>query len=345
MKHYIIPFFILHKGCPNECVFCDQKKITARESIKPEDIPIEIEKYLETMPRDGARIEVGFFGGTFTALAKEDQASYLDKVQKYVIDGRVHGIRLSTRPDFINEDILDFLKARKVSCIELGVQSMSDKVLVAAKRGHTARDVEKASKMIIDKGFTLGHQIMLGLPLSTEEDEYFTARRAKELGAAEVRIYPVLVIKNTELADMWSNDQYSPLSEAEAIKRAANLIVYFEANDIKVIRCGLHPSEGLLSGSDLLDGPFSPTFRLKVESLIFRRMMEYLFRTVKGNLLEIVFNPQDEAAFFGFGRENLALIKKIGKYKKDEKVKRGSLRAVAKEGAVEVTRKELVNSE
>jgi len=202
-KHYTIPFFILHKGCPHQCVFCDQKKITGRSMIDPRDIPERIEQYLSTMPSSGVHVEVGFFGGTFTGLSRRLQDDLLTPVRKYLDSGQVHGIRLSTRPDFIDKNTLMFLKERGVKCIELGVQSMSDKVLSAIKRGHTAKDSELASEMILREGFVLGHQMMLGLPLSTPMDEYFTARRVVELGASQVRIYPVIVMKGTELAEKW----------------------------------------------------------------------------------------------------------------------------------------------
>ena len=266
--HYTIPFFIPHHGCPHQCVFCNQKRITGFDDVNPEHIIKKVEKYLSTIPETAERIEVGFFGGSFTGLPLNEQENYLKCVQSFWNEKRIHGIRLSTRPDFINEERLDFLKRYNVSRIELGVQSMSDKVLQVSKRGHTAKDVEIASQLIIENEFMLGHQMMIGLPESTWEDEFYTARRIKELGASEVRIYPVLVIKNTELADMYSSGNYMPLDEDTALLRSAKLIEYFKSNNIKVIRCGLHPSEELLNGSGFLAGPFHPSFRQKAEARI-----------------------------------------------------------------------------
>ncbi|MFC1570231.1 elongator complex protein 3 [Candidatus Omnitrophota bacterium] len=260
MKHYTIPFFIPHKGCTHLCIFCDQNKITGEEAPPPESVPEKIEKYLSTMPKEGAHIEVGFFGGSFTGLPVEMQQNYLDAVRSFLKDGRVQGIRLSTRPDLVDEETVSFLKEKGVTCIELGVQSMDDEVLSASKRGHTAEDTEKASRIILAAGIELGHQMMLGLPLSTLETELFTAKRMKELGATQIRIYPALVIKGTRLAELWEKDEYEPLSLEEAAERAAQLIKYFESNNMKVIRCGLHPSEGLVSGEEYLAGPFHPAF-------------------------------------------------------------------------------------
>jgi histone acetyltransferase (RNA polymerase elongator complex component) len=263
MKHYTIPFFIPHKGCPHKCIFCDQRSITGENMPDLSDIPEKIERYLSTMPSRGAHIEVGFFGGTFTGLPLEEQKAFLDPAKMFLDQGRIQGIRLSTRPDLIDEAKVSFLKAHGVTCIELGVQSMSDKVLSAAKRGHTAEDTESASRMILGAGLTLGHQMMLGLPHSGFDEEFYTAKRIRELGASQVRIYPVIVIKGTELADRWSRGEYFPLDEEEAIERSARLIVYLESGKTKVIRCGLHPSEGLISGEEYLAGPFHPAFGQK----------------------------------------------------------------------------------
>ncbi len=309
-KHYTIPFFILHKGCPFKCIFCDQNSITGQDMIKPEDVEKGIEEYLSTIPPSAERIEVGFFGGTFTGLDPELQKEFLRPVQKYIRKGIIKGIRLSTRPDYINKETLKMLKEYSVTCIELGVQSASDKVLLAAKRGHTAEDTERASGMILNEGFILAHQIMLGLPGSNREEEFHAAKRCKELGAKEVRIYPVIVIKDTELADLWREEKYEPLDEEEALYRTAIIMLYLQANDIKVIRCGLHPSEGLIGGSGFLAGPFHPAFRQKAESLIYSFVLEALLR--EQSLIDrISFNPDDEGAFFGFKGKNSGLIKSL----------------------------------
>jgi len=249
------------------------------------------------MKKEDSDIEVGFFGGSFTGLSKEKQKGLLDSVQEYLDEGLVKGIRLSTRPDLIDEEGLDFLKKRGVTCIELGVQSMSDMVLTSSKRGHTRQDVIDASKLIKKMGFTFGYQMMLGLPSSSESDEYMTAKYAFELGAQEARIYPLVVVKGTELANDWLTKRYLPLAEAEAIKRSANILLYLEGNGIKVIRCGLHPSEELVNGETYLDGPFHPAFKQKVESRIFSLMFDYI-REQYPSSENIVLNPEDEAAFF-----------------------------------------------
>ena len=309
-----------------------------------EDIPEKIERYLTAFPVSNAHIEVGFFGGTFTALSIEKQKSFLLPVQKYVKTGAISGIRLSTRPDFINEKKLRFLKEYNVKCIELGVQSMSDKVLSRVKRGYASKDVELACRMVVDNGFLLGFQMMLGLPSSRAEDEYFTAKKAKELGASQVRIYPTLVMKDTLLAGEWREGKYTPLSEKEAISRSAMLLLYFSGKDIKVIRCGLHPSEGLLNGNSFLAGPFHPAFRMKVESRIFGMMLDSFLKNKREDIRQISFNPQDEAALIGYCRENLKRMEKLSKreqdfFTKDITVPRGALGIGGGRKTVLITRK------
>ncbi len=329
--NYIIPFFIIHKGCPYQCVFCDQKSISGREMVSPSDIPARIEEYLSTMPAEGARIEVGFFGGSFTGLNAEAQEKFLIPVQRYIRSGRIRGIRLSTRPDLIDRERLRLLKAYNVVCIELGIQSMSDAVLKAAKRGHTALAAEKASKLILDWGFDLAHQMMVGLPRSTASKEYYTARRIKDMGAAAVRIYPLVVMENTELADEWEKGEYFPLTEDEALERSARLISFFEVNSIKVLRCGLHPSEALMEKKGMLAGPFHESFRSRAESRIFSIMLEKMAsdkRCLGEGIGKVYYNPKDESALMGFGGGNngkMVLISSKGKdlFEKGEDVPRG----------------------
>ncbi len=320
-NHFTIPFFVPHEGCPFTCVFCSQKKISGKpEGARPSDIPAAISRHLATIPAD-SHVEVGFFGGSFTGLSHNRQAAFLKKAAPFLREGVINGIRLSTRPDLIDEERLDLLKKYGVTCIELGVQSMSNKVLAEAKRGHTLRDIEKASGLILHKGFILGHQIMVGLPNSSLQDEVKTAMASIAMRASQVRIYPVVVIKGTELANMWRDGSYAPLDEEEAIRRCARLIPLFERRGVRVIRCGLHPSEGLLSGKDILAGPFHPAFRQKVETTIYRSLFSSHFKKMErmkrtpGDLKKILYNPKDTAYVIGYGRANASYVEKLA-YKK-----------------------------
>ena len=236
----------------------------------PEEAEIiaQIEKYLGGFPQ-GAHIEIGFFGGSFTGVPVDDQKHFLEIAQPYLKSGRIHGIRVSTRPDYISESRLDLLQAYGVTTIELGAQSLDEDVLLKSKRGHSIADVEKAASLIRFYGFTLGLQMMTGLPGDTLEKTLMTAHRIVELGADNTRIYPALVIKNTELEELYLSGQYIPLSIEEAVFRVKQIIPIFEAADITILRIGLHPSEGLLNGDDLVAGPFHPSFRELAETALW----------------------------------------------------------------------------
>ncbi|MBF0493650.1 MAG: radical SAM protein [Candidatus Omnitrophica bacterium] len=296
-------------------MYCDQRAITSQEGISPEDVKPIVEKHLATINRDGAVIEAGFFGGTFTALDKTVQTKFLEPLQEFMANNSISGIRLSTRPDCISEDVLTFLKGYGVKTIELGVQSMSDTVLAAVKRGYTAEDVRRSSESIVRRGFTLVHQMMVGLPESTFDDEYCTVKEAALLGAGEIRIYPTIVVKNTELAKSWEEGKYHPLPEGEAVKRCVKLMLFLNEKNIRVIRCGLHPSENLISHEGYLAGPFHPAFRQKVDSGIFALVMEKILAS-SGEVTSLAINPEDECAFYGYGGSNVAALDKIFSNKK-----------------------------
>jgi len=330
--HYTIPFFIPHEGCPFACIFCSQKRITGKiKSVKPEDMAPQISRYLKTIPQDKAcHIEVGFFGGSFTGIPIKKQKAFLEKTQPLLLEGKIHGIRLSTRPDFISQHILDILKEYGVSCIELGVQSASDRVLKISKRGHTLRAIKKSSALILKNGFRLGHQIMVGLPGSSLADEMATAGISAKCGASDVRIYPLIVIKKTPLAEMFRKGDYIPLTEREAVQRCAKLIRFFEKKGINVIRCGLHPSENLITGKDILAGPFHPAFRQKVDTYIYGDLFQKHFgKKPYLKIKNISFNPEEAGAIIGHKKENIlklqTILKQNVEFRQDDKIPLGKI--------------------
>ena len=313
-KHYIIPFFIPHEGCPFTCIFCSQNKISGKKvSLPPSKIAFCIHEKLKTIPIKNTFVEVAFFGGSFTGLDKNIQLKYLESVRPFLGKGRINGIRVSTRPDYIDKSILNLLKAHGVKRIELGVQSMSDIVLKKIKRGHTFSDVKQASKLILKNGFELGHQIMVGLPGSNQKDEIRTAQKSIQMGVSEVRIYPILVIKGTRLASMWEKGEFVAITESVAIARCAKLIKLFENSSVRIIRLGLHPSEDLLSGSEILAGPFHVAFRQKCETFIYGIIFKTFFAKEKNRLClkQIFYNPIDTAYVIGYQRANAYYVEKI----------------------------------
>jgi len=288
LRHYTIPVFVPEEACPNQCVFCNQHRIAGAECAPSVDeVTRKINAHLLTIPAEG-EVEIGFFGGNFTGIPLKEQQAYLECVQPYIASGRVQGIRLSTRPDYITPGILDFLHQYHVTSIELGAQSLDDEVLILAGRGHTSAQVQEASELIRDKGFNLGLQMMIGLPGDTPEKSILTAKEIIRLGAGCTRIYPTLVIKNTELEQLYQQGKYTPLSLEEAIQGVAAIVPLFMDADVKILRIGLHPSEGLLDRSSLVAGPFEVAFGEMVFSEIWNsKFSNMVFPNGKRNQLII----------------------------------------------------------
>jgi histone acetyltransferase (RNA polymerase elongator complex component) len=305
LKHYTIPIFIPQLACPFRCVFCNQEKITSRAHIPGiDETRNTIDEYLSTFPKGNKHIEIGFFGGNFTGLPLEEQEKYLKVAKPYLESGIVKGLRLSTRPDYIDEPGLHPLKKYGVSTIELGAQSMDDEVLRKSARGHTAEDVEKASRMIIAAGFRLGLQMMVGLPGDTLEKAVFTAIKIIELGACETRIYPVLVIKGTKMADWYEQGKYTPLSMEEAIFWVKTILPLFEEAGVEVTRVGLHSSAGLLSGKDLVAGPFHTSFRELAMTEVWWDRLNYLLKEESKEKITIAVHPSQYNFAIGYYGKN-----------------------------------------
>lgn len=318
-KQYIIPIFVPHLGCPMQCTFCNQRNISGKEKYPTvEEIEETIEYYLDSFKdKESSKIEIAFFGGSFTGIDEEVQESFLKTAYRYIKEKKVHSIRVSTRPDYINKEILKRLKKYKVKVIELGVQSTNDYILARCKRGHTFEDVKKASKMIRWHGFKLGHQMMVGLPESTLLDEINTAKDLIKLKPKIVRIYPVLVIKGTELAKDYLKGEYEPLEVFQAVDRCKELCYLFEKKKIKVIRIGLQTTDTICSpekeGSDVLAGPYHENFRGLVEaSMWYDKIMKEIRKVnTKVKKLEIVVNPVNVDKVVGYRRENLNKLKEL----------------------------------
>ena len=279
MRHINIPLFIQHMGCPNQCVFCDQRAITGAPSFCYEKVTGDIESVLSTA--GDAECEIAFFGGSFTGIDRDLMISLLDLAESYVKAGKVKGIRMSTRPDYISDEICDILKAYTISQIELGIQSMSDDVLAASKRGHTSEETRNACSLLRAYGFSFGGQMMVGLPASTRESEIETAREICAMGAESTRIYPLVVFRNTPLAAMTERGEYIPLSLEESVSRAADVYEIFLSKNVKCLKIGLHETESLHSGETYVAGPNHSALGELVKGEIYRRrVME------KASLLE-----------------------------------------------------------
>lgn len=280
--HRVIPIFIPEKACPYRCIYCNQFAIAGQAKIPTvEEASRVIEQYLSTMPTDAEK-RIAFFGGSFTGMSIEEQNTYLDIAQPYLERGLVSGIQLSTRPDYISQEILNNLKVHGVTLIELGAQSLNDDVLRKVGRGHSVQQVEDASSLIIRNGFQLGLQMMIGLPGDTLEKSLHTASLIHQFGACCTRIYPTLVVQGTLLAKLYESGKYTPLNIEEAVEWTKRLYQFFIAHNIQILRVGLHPSEGLLSGKDYLAGPFHVSFKELVLTSIWHDKIEALTKQHHG---------------------------------------------------------------
>lgn len=270
-----IPIFVPHEGCGHDCAFCNQRSITGESSAPSVDeARAVIEAHLSG--GSGSGDTIAFFGGSFTGIDVSLQRRYLALAREYLDRGAVGGIRLSTRPDYIDPPRLALLKEYGVTNIELGAQSMDDAVLEAVHRGHSADDVRRASALILDGGFTLGLQMMTGLPLDNPEKAMRTAEEFVRLGAAETRIYPTLVMEGTALAALWREGKYRPQTVEEAVSLGAELYGVFRRSGVKVLRIGLSDSESLKAGC--LAGPYHPSMGELVRSRFIRRGLEDFVR-------------------------------------------------------------------
>ena len=278
-KEYIIPIFIPFLGCPHDCAFCNQIKITNyKDQMDPSKVIGEIEKNLSYFKDNDNIREIAFFGGSFTGLDVDVMVGYLNIAKTYKEKGIIDRIRLSTRPDYINNSILDILKTYKVDIIELGIQSLDQDVLNANDRGHSVKASYEASRLIKSYGFSLGHQIMPGLFLDTYEKMIRTAIESINIGPDMVRIYPTLVIKDTKLARLYQQSIYTPLDLDSAIRVTSEIAMLYRYANINIIRIGLQPTENINEGKDVIAGPFHPAFRQLVEANIYRMYLEEIIQ-------------------------------------------------------------------
>lgn len=309
-KHKNIPIFIPHEGCPNCCVFCSQRKITGVKdtatalSDELKRCKAIIDEATKTIA-NASSTEIAFFGGSFTAIDETRMTELLKLGYEYIENGKVSGIRLSTRPDFIDEHKLNILKRYGVKAIELGVQSMSDSVLLACKRGHTADDSRKSGRLIVKHGFEYVGQMMIGLPESTLESELLTAKEIIESGAKFSRIYPTITIEGTELYQMYLDGSYVPLTLDEAVERSSRVLELFLENGVKVLRIGLQSSE------EMEKNPFyhSAFGELAWGELYYRKMRKLLKEVKSDSVLFTVESSQVSKAV-GQKRKNILKLER-----------------------------------
>lgn len=276
MKHANISIFIPHIGCPHRCSFCDQRTISGAKDIPSgEDVREICSKALNEISSP-ENTEIAFFGGSFTAIPRDYMTELLAAANEFIGEGKFRGIRISTRPDCIDREILDILKKYGVTAIELGAQSMKNRVLEANERGHTVEDVHRACGLIREYGFELGLQMMIGLYKSTAFDETETMQKIAKIRPDTVRIYPVVILKATRLAELYESGEYKLMPFDKVVELCGSMLEEFHIKNIKVIKCGLHASEFV--EKDMVGGYYHPAFRELCESVIYRNGMEYCIK-------------------------------------------------------------------
>lgn len=315
MSPLVIPIFIAHQGCPHRCIFCDQHSITgkaagAEQQITPATVKKIIADWLaHSEDRQERQVQVAFYGGSFTGLPIARQKELLGAVQPFIDQGVVQKIRLSTRPDYVSQEIVEFLKEHNVGIVELGVQSLDREVLETSGRGHTAQQSEQAVRLLQRNNFTVGVQLMCGLPGDSTVKLINTAKKVVDLAPDFVRIYPALVIKGSGLAQMYRDGSYKSLTLNRAVAQVGMLKKIFDQGSIRVVRIGLQPSEEL--ENKVLDGPYHPAFgELVASRRLFKKARQLLAGQQKGQVKYLSVAAADESAFRG--PRNISMKKLTG---------------------------------
>ena len=307
MAHANISIFVPHMGCKNMCSFCNQRYIAGTAEIPDERAVIDaVKTALNTKGYNALTTEIAFFGGSFTAIDRDYMVRLLEAAHTFVKEGTVSGIRISTRPDAIDEEVLSILKNYGVTAIELGAQSMDDQVLKMNDRGHSSLCVERASRLIKNFGFSLGLQMMTGLYGDTDEKALITADKIIALKPDTVRIYPTIVLEQTRLEALYKSGEYKPQSLGEAVSLASRLLLKFHENKINVIRTGLHS----IDLDRYVAGPWHPAFKELCDAEIYlNKVLDSLKE--KGNY--IIYVPRGETSkMTGQKRKNIEFLKQKG---------------------------------
>lgn len=312
MKHINVALFVVHKGCPHMCSFCNQRSISgSHKDLTPDDVHSAVKIAVESLSENqAAGGEIAFFGGSFTMVEREYMLSLLEAAYEYVGKGIFKGIRISTRPDGIDGEICRILKKYGVTAVELGAQSLDDRVLMLNERGHTAEQVENACKILKEYGFEVGLQMMTGLYGSEDSDSLKTAEKIVDLAPATVRIYPTVVLKGTRLYELMKNGEFMPKGIDETVDLCARLIEIFENAGIKVIRVGLHSGGGVEEG--FAGGAYHPALRELCEGRLYYNHASLLLENYESGRYILCVNPKEISKMTGQKKENLIRLREKG---------------------------------
>jgi histone acetyltransferase (RNA polymerase elongator complex component) len=316
MTPLVIPIFITHQGCPHRCIFCDQDTITGQpgtaQSVTPAAVGATIEQWLHrSSPKRDGDVQVAFYGGSFTGIAEPEQRALLGAVKPYLQKGLVQAIRISTRPDYINETAVQLLKEYSVTIVELGIQSMDPDVLAASVRGHSAQQSENALAFLKENGFTVGAQIMCGLPGDSTGRLMSTVKKVVALAPDFVRIYPTLVLAGSGLEKMYRQAGYKPLSLAKAVALVCRMKMLFDRHGIRVVRMGLQPTAEL--AEKVVAGPFHPSFgELVLARTLFKKSRKVLRESMQTGQKRLSIAAEDASVFRGPGKVSIRRLTDLG---------------------------------
>jgi len=335
LRPLIVPIFIPNQGCPHRCVFCEQERITSQpgQQVSVKYVESVLHKAIHSKDFDGRRNpEVAFYGGTFTRLPFGHMRELLEAVAPFIKQGFFKCVRVSTRPDALDEERLEVMKSHCVSTVELGAQSMDDHVLALSKRGHTAEDTVGAVQLLRRHGFGVGIQLMPGLPGDSKEKFSSTITKIINLHPDMVRLYPALVIRGTELARWYDEGSYRPLRFEEAVEICLESCIRLEAEGIPVIRIGLMSSPSLLEKGQIVKGPWHPAFGFLVRAGIYQRNIEpELPKPGEASLIKILAPKRDIPLVRGYKNQGLKEIEtktgaKVVKVELDDSIPSGRVR-------------------
>lgn len=316
-RHSNISIFVPHAGCPFKCSFCDQNTISGENELPRAEDVRRICEQAKSEISDPANTEIAFFGGSFTAIERGYMTELLDAAEPYIGEGGFKGIRISTRPDCIDKEILELLKSYGVTAIELGAQSLNDEVLAANRRGHTVEDVYKASTLIRQHGFELGLQLMVGLYRSDEDAERRNIGKVLGIAPDTVRIYPVVILENTLLGALYRTGKYKTMTMETVIGLCSEMLLEFEPAGVRVIKCGLHASEFV--ERDMIGGFYHPAFRELCESEIFQKAIDAALKDAgvvtnanKKTTVLCAVSPKSISKAAGHKKSNIEYFKRLG---------------------------------
>lgn len=346
MKPLIIPIFLPHLGCRHRCLFCNQR-VTAKEISSPPFIRNFIEASVKGLPSNGTKEkQIAFYGGSFTAIPQEDQIRYLEEAQPFLKSGLIHSVRISTRPDALDEEALSSLKEYGVKTVEIGAQSMIDEVLSLSQRGHSVADILFATSRLKQYGFEIGLQLMIGLPGDTCDRFLQTLDQVIDLKPDFLRIHPTLVLKGSPLESLWRAGKYSPLSLKETVHWLKTGLLKLETSSVRVARIGLQPTREL--ERHLLAGPYHSALHQLIDSEIFFEMAKQLLQ-IHSKEPEVLFfcHPKEVSNLRGQRNGNILKLKEQFQLKEVliqgiEGIPRGSIFLHTPVGSASIKRKDLV---